>query len=53
VRKIPVVKNDEIVIGQVMNVTLSADHRIVDGAVAAQYLKELKALLEAPMSVLI
>jgi pyruvate dehydrogenase E2 component (dihydrolipoamide acetyltransferase) len=53
VRKVPVVRNDEIVIGQVMNLTLSADHRIVDGAVAAQYLKELKALLEAPMSVLV
>lgn len=53
VRKVPVVRNDQIVIGQVMHVTLSADHRIVDGAVAAQYLKELKALLEAPMSVLV
>lgn len=53
VRKVPVVRNDEIVVAQVMNVTLSVDHRIVDGAVAAQYLKELKALLEAPMSVLV
>jgi pyruvate dehydrogenase E2 component (dihydrolipoamide acetyltransferase) len=53
VRKVPVVRNDQIVIGQVMNVTLSADHRIVDGAVAAQYLQELKKLLEAPLSILI
>ena len=53
VRKVPVVRNDEIVIGQVMNVTLSADHRIVDGAVAATYLQELKKLLEAPMSILV
>lgn len=53
VRKIPVVKNDQVVVGQVMNVTLSADHRIVDGAVAAQFLKELKGLLEAPMGILI
>jgi pyruvate dehydrogenase E2 component (dihydrolipoamide acetyltransferase) len=37
----------------VMNVTLSADHRIVDGAVAAQYLQELRRLLEAPMSLLV
>jgi pyruvate dehydrogenase E2 component (dihydrolipoamide acetyltransferase) len=53
VRKTPVVKNDAVVVGQVMNVTISADHRIVDGAVAAQYLQELKKLLEAPMSVLV
>ncbi|NNJ08857.1 2-oxo acid dehydrogenase subunit E2 [Chloroflexales bacterium ZM16-3] len=53
VRKVPVVRGDQIVIGQVMNVTISVDHRVVDGAVAAEYLKELKALLEAPMSILI
>lgn len=53
VRKIPVVRNDAVVVGQVMNATLSADHRIVDGAVAAQYLQELKKLLEAPMTLLV
>ena len=53
VRKVPVVRNDQIVIGQVMNVTLSTDHRVVDGAVAAQYLQELKRLLESPISMLI
>lgn len=53
VRKVPVVKNDQVVVGQVMNITISADHRIVDGAVAAQFLQELKKLLEAPMSVLV
>jgi len=37
----------------VMNATLSADHRIVDGAVAAQYLQELRRLLESPMSLLV
>jgi pyruvate dehydrogenase E2 component (dihydrolipoamide acetyltransferase) len=41
------------VIGQVMNLTLSADHRIVDGAVAAQFLKEVKTLLEAPLQLLV
>jgi pyruvate dehydrogenase E2 component (dihydrolipoamide acetyltransferase) len=53
VRQVPVVRNGEIVVGEVMNVTLSADHRIVDGAVAAQYLQELRRLLEAPMSLLV
>lgn len=53
VRKVPVVRDDQIVVGQVMNITISADHRIVDGAVAAQFLQELKKLLEAPMSVLV
>jgi pyruvate dehydrogenase E2 component (dihydrolipoamide acetyltransferase) len=53
VRKTPVVRGDEIVVGQVMNLTLSADHRIVDGAVAATYLQELKKLLEAPMGILV
>ncbi|WP_298490175.1 dihydrolipoamide acetyltransferase family protein [uncultured Chloroflexus sp.] len=53
VRKVPVVRDDQIVIGQVMNLTLSADHRIVDGAVAAQYLQELRKLLEAPMTIIV
>jgi pyruvate dehydrogenase E2 component (dihydrolipoamide acetyltransferase) len=53
VREAPVVRDGQIVVGQIMNVTLSADHRIVDGAVAAQYLAELRRLLEAPMSLLV
>jgi len=53
VRETPVVRAGQIVIGQVMNATLSADHRIVDGAIAAQYLAELRRLLEAPMSLLV
>ncbi|EFO80240.1 Dihydrolipoyllysine-residue succinyltransferase [Oscillochloris trichoides DG-6] len=53
VRKVPVVRHDQIVIGQVMNVTLSADHRVVDGAIGAAYLKELKRLLEAPLSIIV
>jgi len=53
VRQVPVVRNGEIAVGEIMNVTLSADHRVVDGAVAAQYLAELRKLLEAPMSLLI
>lgn len=47
--KKPVVgANDQIVVGQRMAVGLSADHRVVDGAVGAQYLAELRRLLEQP-----
>jgi pyruvate dehydrogenase E2 component (dihydrolipoamide acetyltransferase) len=53
VRQVPVVRDGAVVPGEIMNVTLSADHRIVDGAVAAQYLAELRKLLEAPMSLLV
>lgn len=51
--KKPVVKNDQIVVGQVMALTLSCDHRAVDGAVGAQYLAALKQILEAPAVLLI
>lgn len=53
VRETPVVRDGKIVIGQVMNVTLSVDHRVADGATAAQYLQELKRLLQTPMSLLV
>ncbi len=52
-REIPVVRDGEIVPGRVMNVTISVDHRVVDGAVAARYLQELKRLLQSPMSLLV
>ncbi|MBK9989989.1 MAG: pyruvate dehydrogenase complex dihydrolipoamide acetyltransferase [Verrucomicrobia bacterium] len=51
--KKPVVKNDQIVIGQTMMLTLSVDHRVVDGAVGAQFLAALKQLLESPSLLLI
>jgi pyruvate dehydrogenase E2 component (dihydrolipoamide acetyltransferase) len=51
--KKPVVKNDAIVIGQTMTLTLSCDHRVVDGAVGAQYLGALKQLLESPALLLL
>lgn len=53
----PVVKEAggkrEVVAGQVMNLTLSADHRVVDGATGAKFLQELKAVLEAPLTMLV
>ena len=48
VKKPVVGAGDTIIAGQRMTVTLSADHRVVDGAVGANYLAELKKLLETP-----
>jgi pyruvate dehydrogenase E2 component (dihydrolipoamide acetyltransferase) len=47
--KRPVVKNDKLTIATVMTCTLSADHRVVDGAVGAQFMKVLKELIEHPL----
>ncbi len=44
----PVVENGEIVIKPLMNLSLTADHRAVDGAVAAQFLNSLKKYMEKP-----
>ncbi|HWP82606.1 MAG TPA: pyruvate dehydrogenase complex dihydrolipoamide acetyltransferase [Bacteroidota bacterium] len=44
----PVVKNGQIVIGHTMKVTLSSDHRIIDGAVAARFLQDFKKFMESP-----
>ena len=45
----PVVKNGQIVAGNVMNVTLSCDHRVVDGATGSAFLQTLKSYLEEPI----
>ena len=52
VRK-PVVQGDKIVIGQRMTLTLSCDHRVVDGAVGATFLSALRELLEKPSLLLL
>lgn len=52
VRK-PVVRGDQVVVGQRMTLTLSSDHRVVDGAVGATYLAAVKELLEAPALLLL
>ena len=52
IRKEPVVRGDEIVVGQMMNLTVSVDHRVEDGVTAARFLGELKRLLERPQELL-
>lgn len=51
--KKPVVRGDSIVAATVMRVSLSADHRAIDGAIAAQFLQSLKGFLENPASMLL
>lgn len=53
ISNVPVVKNDEVVPGHVMKVTLSCDHRVVDGATGAAFLQEFKNLLENPVLMLV
>ena len=48
IKQKPIVKNNEIAIGNIMKVTLSSDHRLVDGAEGAKFLKTLKTVLESP-----
>jgi pyruvate dehydrogenase E2 component (dihydrolipoamide acetyltransferase) len=49
----PVVKNGALAIATVMSLTLSADHRVVDGAVGAEFISEVKKLLEDPLLMLL
>ena len=51
--KRPIGRGDQIVLAPVMSVTLSVDHRTVDGAVGAEWLAAFKAGLENPMSLLV
>ena len=53
IKNTPVVKNGEIIPGNVMKVTLSCDHRIVDGAIGSAFLKTLKELIEDPIKILV
>lgn len=52
-RKRPVVKDDAIVIATVMTCTMAVDHRVVDGALGAQWLREFKRIVEDPLSLLL
>ncbi|WP_207431222.1 pyruvate dehydrogenase complex dihydrolipoamide acetyltransferase [Sabulibacter ruber] len=53
IKQTPVVKNGQIQIGNVMKVTLSCDHRVVDGAVGSAFLQTLKGFLEDPVRILV
>jgi pyruvate dehydrogenase E2 component (dihydrolipoamide acetyltransferase) len=54
VTKVPVIDDcDQIVVGHRMSITMSCDHRVVDGALGAEYLKELRHLLENPALLLV
>ncbi len=53
IKETVIVKNGEMKVGNVMKVTLSCDHRVVDGAIGSAFLKTLKDLLEDPVRLLI
>ena len=53
IRQVPVVKNGELAVGNVMKLTMSCDHRVVDGDVGAQFLATLKQALENPLSIML
>ena len=53
IKQTAVVKDGELAVGNVMKVTLSSDHRVVDGALGAAFLQTLKGLLEDPVRILI
>jgi len=49
IKEMPVVKNGQLAVGNIMKVTLSCDHRVVDGATGAAFLQTFKAFLEDPI----
>ncbi|GAA4803627.1 pyruvate dehydrogenase complex dihydrolipoamide acetyltransferase [Olivibacter ginsenosidimutans] len=53
IQQVPVVKNGAVVPGNIMKVTLSCDHRVVDGATGAAFLQTVKSLLEEPVRLLV
>ncbi|WP_442795129.1 2-oxo acid dehydrogenase subunit E2 [Pelobium manganitolerans] len=52
IQQVPVVKNGAVVPGNIMKLSLGCDHRVIDGATGAKFLQTLKALLEAPITLL-
>jgi pyruvate dehydrogenase E2 component (dihydrolipoamide acetyltransferase) len=53
INQVPIVKDGQIKIGNIMKVTLTCDHRVVDGASGAAFLQTLQGLLEEPLRMLV
>lgn len=53
IKQTAIVKDGQLVVGNIMKVTMSCDHRVVDGAVGSAFLKDFKALLEDPVRLLV
>ncbi|MFY0592932.1 pyruvate dehydrogenase complex dihydrolipoamide acetyltransferase [Roseivirga sp.] len=53
IKQTAIVKDGELAIGNIMKVTMSCDHRVVDGAVGSAFLKDFKSLLEDPVRLLV
>ncbi len=53
VKKVPVIEEDQITIGLRMKLTLSSDHRVIDGAAAALFMRDLKKRIENPMAMVL
>ncbi|KYG72551.1 pyruvate dehydrogenase complex dihydrolipoamide acetyltransferase [Roseivirga spongicola] len=53
IKETAIVKNGELTVGNIMKVTLSCDHRVVDGAVGSAFLQTFKSLLEDPVRILV
>lgn len=53
INQVPVVKNGQIVVANIMKVTLTCDHRVVDGATGAAFLQTLQGFLEEPLTMLV
>jgi len=53
IRRVPVVEGDAVTVGRRMALTISCDHRVMDGAMAARFMQEVKRLLEEPLRLLV
>jgi pyruvate dehydrogenase E2 component (dihydrolipoamide acetyltransferase) len=53
VRRVPVITGDEVTVGRRMAMTLSCDHRVMDGAMGARFLQDVRRLLEEPLRLLL
>ena len=49
----PVVKDGQLAVATVMTCTLSVDHRVIDGALAAEFIQALKGIIEEPLSLML